>query len=109
MAEVMIPILRVAHAANTAQWYARMGFEVTGVHRFEPHMPAYMFLKRGDVQLHLSEHTGDATPNTLMYFWVEDIDAIAAEFGVKVTRAPWAREAELTDPDGNRLRLGEAT
>jgi hypothetical protein len=38
--------------------------------------------------------------------YVDDVDAIAAEFGVTVEVQPWGREIELTDPDGNRLRLG---
>lgn len=40
-----------------------------------------------------------------MYFWVEDVDAVAAEFGVEVHEQPWGREITLVDPDGNRLRL----
>ncbi len=58
-------------------------------------------------RLHLSEHAGDATPNTLVYMWVDEIDPIAAEFGVAVTDAPWGREISLTDPDGNRLRIAQ--
>jgi hypothetical protein len=37
------------------------------------------------------------------------VEAIAAEFGVAVEQAPWARELELRDPDGNRLRIGTPT
>lgn len=65
-----------------------------------------LFLKRGDTHLHLSEHKGDATPDTLVYFYVNDVDAIASEFGVVVEEQPWAREISLTDQDGNRLRIG---
>ena len=83
-----------------------MGFEVVGEHRFAPNLPLYLFLERNGVSLHLSEHTGDARPGTLVYFWVDDVDAIAAEFGVSVNAEPWAREIELTDPDGNHLRVG---
>ncbi len=105
MAEEMVPIFRVSEGMKAAEWYRRMGFRVTGEHRFAPDLPLYLFLERNGVQLHLSEHTGDATPNTLVYFWVDDVDAIASEFGVKVQDQPWAREIELTDPDGNRLRV----
>ena len=108
MAEKLVPIFRVADAAASAPWYRRLGFEVTGEHRFAPGMPAYMFLARGDVELHLSEHTGDARPGTLVYFWVDDVDAIATEFGTEVEAAPWAREALLVDPDGNRIRVATA-
>lgn len=101
------PILRVADAGETAKWYARLGFTAVGEHRFAPELPLYMFLKRDSAQLHLSEHHGDAPPQSLIYIWVDDIDAIAAEFDVTVTDQPWAREISLTDPDGNRLRIGE--
>ncbi|MFD5268114.1 hypothetical protein [Streptomyces sp. NPDC058335] len=40
---------------------------------------------------------------------MRDVDAIASEFGVQVRDAPWARERELREPDGNRLRLGTPT
>ncbi len=106
MAEQMVPIFRVANANETAKWYARLGFELEGEHRFGPNMPVYAFLKRGEVQLHLSEHEGDAPPNTLVYFYVDDVDVIAKKFGVAVKEQPWAREVSLTDPDGNRLRIG---
>jgi hypothetical protein len=52
--------------------------------RFEPHLPAYVGLRREGAQLHLSEHEGDARPGTLVYIWVDAIEPIAAEFGVTV-------------------------
>lgn len=107
--EEMVPIFRVSDAAETAKWYSRMGFVVVGEHRFAPELPLYLFLERNGVQLHLSEHTGDARPNTLVYFWVDDVDTLAEEFDVSVSEQPWAREIELTDPDGNRLRVATAT
>ena len=105
MTEEMVPVFRVADAASTARWYTRMGFRVVGEHRFAPELPLYLFLERGGVHLHLSEHAGDAPPDSLVYFWVHVVDLIAAEFGVEVTDQPWAREIELEDPDGNRLRV----
>ncbi|WP_412068509.1 glyoxalase superfamily protein [Rubrivirga sp. IMCC43871] len=107
MPEHLAPILRVRDAATTARWYARLGFAVEGEHRFVPTLPLYLFLRRGDIRLHLSEHRGDARPDTLLYFSVDDVDAVAAEFGAEVSAQPWAREVELTDPDGNRWRIGE--
>jgi catechol 2,3-dioxygenase-like lactoylglutathione lyase family enzyme len=106
VSELIVPIFRVADAEATAAWYGRLGFSVEGVHRFEPDLPRYVYLRRGDVWLHLSEHEGDARPDTLVYFYVDDVDAIAAEFGATVETQPWAREIELTDPDCNRLRIG---
>ena len=70
-------------------------------------MPLYLFLRRGTEALHLSEHTGDAKAPALVYFYVNDVDAIAKEFGCPIQDQPWAREVKLTDPDGNRLRIGQ--
>jgi catechol 2,3-dioxygenase-like lactoylglutathione lyase family enzyme len=105
MPEEMVPIFRVTDGHAAAEWYEQLGFHVVGEHRFTPGLPLYLFLERDGVHLHLSEHAGDATPNSLVYYWVDDVDAIAATFGVEVTDQPWAREVELTDPDGNRLRI----
>jgi catechol 2,3-dioxygenase-like lactoylglutathione lyase family enzyme len=106
MTEQLVPIFRVKDAAKSAKWYERLGFVKEGEHRFAPNLPVYAFLRRGAILLHLSEHTGDATPNTLVYFYVNDVDAVSEEFGVSVVDQPWCREVQLTDPDGNRLRVG---
>lgn len=107
MPEELVPIFRVQHGYKAAEWYARLGFIVEGEHRFEPHMPVYLFLRRGANALHLSEHRGDALGPGTVYFYVDDVDTIAAEFGETVVDQPWAREVRLTDPDGNRLRIGQ--
>ena len=105
----VVPILRVRDAAAAVAWYRRLGFEQQFEHRFEPHFPAYVGIRREGAQLHLSEHAGDATPDTLVYVWVDEIDPIATEFGVAVSDQEWGREIHLTDPDGNRLRIAEPT
>lgn len=104
--EEVIPILRVADADASAKWYSRIGFELQHVHRFEPRLPAFATIARNEITLFLSEHTGDARPDTLIYLRVRDIDAIAATLGATIEEAPWGRECAATDPDGNRLRIG---
>jgi catechol 2,3-dioxygenase-like lactoylglutathione lyase family enzyme len=104
--EQVVPVLRADDAQRAVAWYERLGFTKTDEHRFEPGFPAFVTIDRGEIRLFLSEHTGDARPDTLVYMFVEDVDAIAREFGVEVEVAPWAREIELRDPDGNRLRIG---
>jgi catechol 2,3-dioxygenase-like lactoylglutathione lyase family enzyme len=106
VAEQLVPIFRVADGHAAAEWYRRLGFSVEGEHRFAPGLPLYLYLRRGDMWLHLSEHEGDARPGTLVYLYVDDVDAVAAEFGAAITDQPWAREVALSDPDGNRLRVG---
>jgi hypothetical protein len=58
------------------------------------------------VRLYLSEHKGDARPDTLIHLYVNDVDRVAEEFGVSVDEEGLAgRETALEDPDGNRLRV----
>ncbi|MBB4158534.1 glyoxalase superfamily protein [Streptomyces cinereoruber] len=108
-AEEAVPVLRVEDAAAVVAWYGRLGFVRQWEHRFEPGFPAFVEVARGGVRLFLSEHTGDARPGTLVHLRVRDVDPVASEFGVRVEDAPWAREVELRDPDGNRLRIGTPT
>ena len=108
-AEKVIPILHTEDAIEAVNWYERLGFSQESVHRFEPGLPAFVTIARGPMQLFLSEHEGDARPDTLVYLRVDDVVSIATEFDVDVEEAPWAREVELRDPDGNRLRIGTPT
>ncbi len=108
MDEQIVPILRVKSAAAAVPWYERMGFQKEWEHRFEPYLPAFVSIARGNVRIFLSEHTGDAPPDTLVYMWVKDVCAIAKEFQAQVHEQPWAHEIELRDPDGNRFRIGTA-
>ena len=107
MPEHIVPVLHVRDARETTKWYARLGFTLESEHTFAENMPVYAFLKRGENRLHLSEHKGDAKPDTLTYMYVDDVDDIAKEFGEKVREQTWGqREVWLTDPDGNRWRIG---
>jgi hypothetical protein len=104
--EEAIPILRVASASDAVKWYERLGLQQEWEHRFEPGLPAFVSIARQGVRLFLSEHTGDAKPDTLVYLRVKQVEPIAKEFGVQVTDQGWASEVHLQDPDGNRLRIG---
>jgi hypothetical protein len=53
----------------------------------------------------LSEHRGDARPDTLIGLYVNDVDAVEAEFGRPDGEPLYGCEFELRDPDGNRLRI----
>jgi hypothetical protein len=107
-----IPVLRVANAEHAVAWYARLGYEQEWEHRFEPSFPAFVSIaRRGTSRLFLSEHTDDAggplAAVTTVYLRVRDVDVLAKQFDVDIVEQPWgARELCLTDPDGNRLRVG---
>jgi catechol 2,3-dioxygenase-like lactoylglutathione lyase family enzyme len=110
MPEEAIPVLRVADAAAATAWYERLGYAKEWEHRFEPGFPAFVSVARdGQARLFLSEHRGDARPDTLVHLRVNDLDAVAREFGTPVHEQPWGREVHLSDPDGNRLRIGTTT
>lgn len=104
MAEQLVPILKVADTARSAEWYARLGFVKEFEHRYSDEFPGYAGIKKGDIEIHLSEHPGDATPDTLLYYWVDDVDLVAKEFGAELIEQSWGHEVHLTDPDGNRVR-----
>jgi catechol 2,3-dioxygenase-like lactoylglutathione lyase family enzyme len=107
VSEELVPIFRSRDARAAAAWYARLGFEQIGEHQFGPHLPRYVFLRRGDVHLHVSEHAGDAPFHSVAYLYADDVDTVAAEFGVEAEEQPWGmREITLVDPDGNRVRVG---
>ena len=66
----------------------------------------YIGIRRGNAIIHLSEHTGDARPGTLVYLYVPDVDRAAAACGITVVDDnDWGRDFEVTDPDGNRIRV----
>lgn len=111
-----IPVLLSLDEAKCRKFYcAFLGFEVLFEHRFAPHLPVYLGLRRGPVELHLSPHRGDATTGSAVFVWMTGIDDYRSELaersdGHAVPQAvdqPWGREITLTDPFGNRLRFCE--
>jgi catechol 2,3-dioxygenase-like lactoylglutathione lyase family enzyme len=104
--EEVVPVLYVEDAARAVAWYERLEFQKEWEHQFEPGFPWFVSVARGRVRLYLSEHEGDALPNTLIHLYVADVDRVAEEFAVSVDDEGLAgRECHLEDPDGNRLRI----
>jgi catechol 2,3-dioxygenase-like lactoylglutathione lyase family enzyme len=104
--EEVVPVLYVEDAARAVRWYERLGFAKEWEHQFEPGFPRFVSVARGNVRLYLSEHKGDARPNTLIHLYVNDIDAVSKEFRIPVDEEGLAgRECDLEDPDRNRLRI----
>jgi len=104
--EEVVPVLYVEDAGRAVAWYERLGFQKEWEHQFEPGFPWFVSVARGRVRLYLSEHKGDARPDTLIHLYVNDVDAVSEEFGVTVDEEGLAgRECALEDPDGNRLRI----
>src|SRR5262245_14476131 len=111
------PVLRVKDADRSLAFYRdQLGFAVHWVHQFEPGFPRFVSLGRGPVALFLTEHP-ECAFRGLIYLYVEDVDALAAEFtgrGVTLRSPPedqpWqVRDMSLRDPDDNELRFGQPT
>lgn len=112
-----IPVLRIFDEAKAKQFYLDfLGFQMDWDHRFAPDLPLYMQVSRSGLQLHLSEHHGDASPGSTVLVWMEGIDAVHAELMAK--RYTYSRPGihedgaggrtlEVPDPFGNRIRFCE--
>src|ERR1700760_555208 len=78
------PILRSFDETRARAFYLDfLGFELVFEHRFEPGMPLYMGVRKGDCVIHLSEHYGDATPGSAVRIPVDDVSAYMAELRAK--------------------------
>ena len=105
----VVPFLRVADAEASASWYARLGFvDRVAPSLAQPRLPLFIAISNGSRRIFLSEHTGDAHPDSLLYLYVDDVDAVAAEFGAsrRARSITTFARSRSRDPDGNRLRIG---
>ena len=108
------PILRSFDERRTKRFYVDfLGFEVEFEHRFEPGMPLYLGIRKGECRLHLSEHYGDAAPGARIRIPVDDVRAYAARLREEQFENVRPGEPELMDwgsweitvhdPSSNRL------
>lgn len=108
-----IPVLRILDENAARAFYLDyLGFKLHWEHRFEPGMPAYMQVSRGDCLLHLSGHQGDAVTGAKLRIACGDVRDLLAELRTKpyaplrpeIENPPWGgEELTLTDPFSNRL------
>ena len=113
MFKAPIPILRSFDEARAKEFYVGfLGFEVVFEHRFEPGMPLYMQVARGECRIDLSEHFGDAAPGARVRIEVADVRGLCAALNAKGygnARPGWqdqewgCTEMTINDPFGNRL------
>lgn len=103
----VVPILRVADVEQSLAWWQRVGFSHDFTHRYGGGTThRFMGIRRDGADVFLSENAADADGPGLVFVWVPNVDEIAAEFDVAIEQHPWARDFEVTDPDGNRVRVG---
>lgn len=110
------PIFRIFDEEKARGFY--QGFldcSIDWEHRFESNTPIYMQVSRGALRLHLSEHSGDASPggNMVVYTW--GVEALQKSLVAKnyrynrpgLERQDWGLECQVIDPFGNRIRFIE--
>lgn len=80
----VIPVLRIFDYDKAIAFYVQwLGFAVQWEHQFEPDMPRYIAISKGEIVFHLSEHHGDGTPGTHVFIWCEGVKEWCAELKQK--------------------------
>jgi catechol 2,3-dioxygenase-like lactoylglutathione lyase family enzyme len=112
-----IPILRMFDETKAREFYLDfLGFGVEFEHRFEAGLPLYLGISRNGLQLHLSEHHGDASPGSTLFIPMHNIQQLRDELLAKrygygrpeIVQQAWGKVLEAYDPFGNRLRFCES-
>jgi catechol 2,3-dioxygenase-like lactoylglutathione lyase family enzyme len=113
-----IPLMRIFSVEKAREFYIDyLGFKVDWEHRFEPKLPLYMQVSRGNLVLHLTEHYGDCTPGSKAFVEMKGVAELHAELKAKnynylrpgLERAPWgATTVTVTDPFMNRIVFSES-
>jgi len=112
--EAAAPIIRIFDEAKAREFYLEfLGCSVDWQHRFEPDAPLYMQVSRGAMVLHLSEHSGDATPGANAVVFAKDVEKLHGELLARnyrynrpgLQKQDWGLEMQVIDPFGNRLRF----
>jgi hypothetical protein len=112
-----IPIFRIFDEEKARGFYE--GFldcTIDWEHRFHPGAPLYAQVSRGGLKLHLSEHSGDASPGATAICYMKGVEAFQKGLIAKnykynrpgLERQDWGLECEVIDPFGNRIRFSEA-
>ena len=111
-----VPIIRIFDEAKAKDFYLDfLGCRIDWEHRFAPDMPLYCQVSRGDLVLHLSEHSGDATPGSNAVVFLTGLRAFRRDItdrGYRLNRPgivkqDWGEEMTVTDPFSNRIRFIE--
>ena len=119
MMKVAIPVLRVTSSAAAEHFYcAKLGFTKQFAYRPDPDKadPCWLGVVRDRALLRLSSFPGDGVPGGGVQVFVDDVDALYAEFrrsgapglqGEPIDQTWGNRELLVKDPDGNRLCFAE--
>lgn len=111
------PVLRIFDVDKAREFYLDyLGFTLDWEHRFGDNFPLYCQVSRSGLALHLSEHSGDASPGAKVFVRMKGIESFHKELHSKNYRfmkpgleeAPWGREVTVIDPFSNRIVFCES-
>jgi catechol 2,3-dioxygenase-like lactoylglutathione lyase family enzyme len=112
-----IPVLRIFDEHRAREFYLDfLGMKLDWEHRFEPGLPIYMQVSKGNLVFHLSEHSGDCTPGSKVFVNVKNLAGLHQEIASKpykynkptIERASWGDLCfTVTDPFSNRVVFNE--
>jgi catechol 2,3-dioxygenase-like lactoylglutathione lyase family enzyme len=115
--EAGVPIMRIFDVDRAREFYVGwLGFHVDWEHRFDDDAPLYMQVSRDGLVLHLSEHSGDGTPGSVVYVGAHGVAELHREITAKpykylhpgLDTGPAGGDClTLLDPFGNTLRIEE--
>lgn len=113
-----IPVLRITDEPKAREFYSEfLGFTIGWDHRFGDGFPIYMGLTLGeDIEIHLTEHAGDADPGGACYLQIDDVGTYYNDlktrdpaFSEEIHDQPWGtRELRIIDPFGNRIKFASS-
>jgi uncharacterized glyoxalase superfamily protein PhnB len=108
-----VPVLRIRHLVQSERFYCDvLGFKVDWRWREAEGLPVFMQISRDGLRLYLTEQPL-CEFGGLVYLYVDDVDRwysdiLKTSTGVDALPQdkPWGnREMQISDPDGNRLRI----
>ncbi|HTV67469.1 MAG TPA: glyoxalase superfamily protein [Rhizobiaceae bacterium] len=111
-----VPIFRIFDEAKAREFYT--GFldcTIDWEHRFHPGAPLYCQVSRGGLKLHLSEHSGDASPGATSVCYMKGVEVFQKGLLAKnykynrpgLEKQDWGLECTVIDPFGNQIRFME--
>lgn len=113
----VIPIFRIFDIDKAKEFYIDwLGFKIDGEHRYGENFPVYMFISKDDINIHLSEHYGDATPGSKIIINCDGLKEYCKILQAKdyryykpcVEDSGWGSYImEVMDPFGNKLMFNE--
>lgn len=120
----LVPVIKVLDMQKAVLFYTNvLDFEYVGTWPSLESTPSFTIIKKDNIEINLSTHSGDGVPGNVLYFIVEEVDSLFKKFLARgldtslkaespVHQGPldqtWGwREFYVTDPFGNTMRFGK--